>query len=220
MPEGYPSSRRKGGEPKPNVVRFVSQRRVPLPLDFDLAHGSRRSTERCLNHQTLRRALDPGPHKISRVPSRLPGRVLEEGSRGLSSRRQSAGNPDPVQPVGLVADPVAEPALVNTPANAVVARHPSNPWAEPPEHRERRGAAPARRDEGGIAALFARGATQSEATQHGCIAARMPGGFYPRACLLTWVPGLKGEPGPSVPRPGCRWGAVVGPSRAWPFGAV
>ena len=39
----------------------------------------------------------------------------------------------------------------------------SSPWMKPPEHRERRGAGPARRDRTGIAALFARGATRSEA---------------------------------------------------------
>ena len=38
-----------------------------------------------------------------------------------------------------------------------------SPWIKPPEHRERRGAGPARRDEGPVAALRARGATQSAA---------------------------------------------------------
>ena len=41
----------------------------------------------------------------------------------------------------------------------------SSPWTNPHEHRDRRGAGLARRDEGRIAALFARGATQSEALE-------------------------------------------------------
>ena len=40
---------------------------------------------------------------------------------------------------------------------------------------------PARRDERAVAALLARGATQSGAVRHGCIAGRMPGGL----CLRT-----------------------------------
>ena len=41
----------------------------------------------------------------------------------------------------------------------------SSPWTNPREHRERRSAGLARRSEGGIASLFARGATQSEALE-------------------------------------------------------
>ena len=48
-------------------------------------------------------------------------------------------------------------------------------------HRERRSAPLARRDEGGIAALFVQGATQSEAVQRGCSAARVPWEVCPRA---------------------------------------
>ncbi len=57
----------------------------------------------------------------------------------------------------------------------------SSPWINPHEHRERRGAGLARRFEGGIAALFVQKATQSATIQRGCIAARMPRGFCPRA---------------------------------------
>ena len=39
----------------------------------------------------------------------------------------------------------------------------SSPWKRPREHRDRRGAGLARRDEGRIAALFVRGETQSGA---------------------------------------------------------
>ena len=60
-------------------------------------------------------------------------------------------------------------------------RRSSCPWTNPREHRERPGSGLARRFEGGIATLCARKATQSAATQRGCIAARMPGGFCPRA---------------------------------------
>ncbi len=57
----------------------------------------------------------------------------------------------------------------------------SSAGMNPAEHRERSGAGLARRDEGAVAALLVRGATQSEAVQHGCVAARMPEGFRPRA---------------------------------------
>ena len=40
----------------------------------------------------------------------------------------------------------------------------SSPWSSPREHRDRRGAVLARRDEGAVAALLARGATQSGAS--------------------------------------------------------
>ena len=40
-----------------------------------------------------------------------------------------------------------------------------SPWPNPREHRDRRGAVPARRDEGAVAALPARGATQSGASE-------------------------------------------------------
>ena len=57
----------------------------------------------------------------------------------------------------------------------------SSPWIISREHRERRSAGLARRDEGLVAALPARGATQSVAVQRGCSAARMPGEVCPRA---------------------------------------
>ena len=57
----------------------------------------------------------------------------------------------------------------------------SGPWIISREHRERRSGGLARRDEGLVAALPARGATQSEAVQRGCSAARMPWEVCPRA---------------------------------------
>ncbi len=57
----------------------------------------------------------------------------------------------------------------------------NSPWMNPREHRERQGAGLARRFEGRIAALFVRKATQSFSVLRGCTAARIPGGFLPRA---------------------------------------
>ena len=73
----------------------------------------------------------------------------------------------------------------------------SSPWINPHEHRERRGAGLARRFEGGIAGLCARKATQSFSVQRGCIAARMPRGFCPRAASHGNTPG--GHRSPSTP---------------------
>ena len=75
----------------------------------------------------------------------------------------------------------------------------SSPWIISREHRERRSAGLARRDEGRIAALFARRATLSAAIQRGCSAARMPWEVCPRATVRTG----RRDPGAVGPRVRC-----------------